>query len=58
MDDASVVFSRKRFFQTMIYTQLPAFLDDEQRHQFLMFTDDGTLHKLVRWMNVLAEKLE
>ena len=41
-----------------LYAQLPAFLDDEQRHQFLVFADDATLKKLVRWMNLLAEKLE
>lgn len=37
-----------------LYAQLPAFLDDEQRHQFLVFADDETLNKLVRWMNLLA----
>ncbi|WP_133489894.1 hypothetical protein [Alcanivorax sp. 24] len=41
-----------------LYAQLPAFLDDEQRHQFLVFADDKTLNKLVRWMNLLADKLE
>lgn len=41
-----------------LYAQLPAFLDNEQRHQFLVFADDDTLHKLVRWMNLLAEKLK
>jgi hypothetical protein len=41
-----------------LYAQLPAFLDDEQRHQFLVFADDDTLHKLVHWMNLLAEKLK
>jgi len=41
-----------------LYAQLPAFLDDEQRHQFLVFAEDETLNKLVRWMNLLAEKLE
>lgn len=41
-----------------LYAQLPAFLDDEQRHQFLVFADDKTLNKLVSWMNLLAEKLE
>lgn len=41
-----------------LYAQLPAFLDDEQRHQFLVFADDDTLHKLVHWMNRLAEKLQ
>ncbi len=41
-----------------LYAQLPAFLDSEQRHQFLVFADDATLHKLVHWMNVLADKLE
>lgn len=41
-----------------LYAQLPAFLDDEQRHQFLVFADDKTLNKLVNWMNLLAEKLE
>lgn len=40
-----------------LYAQLPAFLDDEQRHQFLVFADDKTLNKLVNWMNLLAEKL-
>lgn len=40
-----------------LYTQLPKFLDNEQRHQFLIFADDETLNKLVRWMNRLAEKL-
>lgn len=41
-----------------LYAQLPAFLDDEQRHQFLVFADNEALNKLVRWMNLLAEKLE
>jgi len=41
-----------------LYAQLPAFLNNEQRHQFLVFADDNTLKKLVRWMNTLAEKLE
>ena len=41
-----------------LYAQLPTFLDGEQRHQFLVFADDETLNKLVRWMNLLAEKLE
>ncbi|MDC7701687.1 hypothetical protein [Vogesella indigofera] len=41
-----------------LYAQLPAFLDDEQRHQFLVFADDGALTKLVRWINLLAEKLK
>lgn len=41
-----------------LYAQLPAFLDNEQRHQFLVFADDDTLHKLVHWMNLLAEKLK
>ena len=41
-----------------LYAQLPAFLDDEQRHQFLVFADDATLQKLAHWMNLLAERLE
>ncbi|MEY2621892.1 MAG: hypothetical protein RIT26_1712, partial [Pseudomonadota bacterium] len=41
-----------------LYVQLPKFLDDEQRHQFLVFTDDENLNKLVRWMNRLAETLK
>jgi len=41
-----------------LYAQLPAFLDDEQRHQFLVFADDDTLRELVRWMNDLAENLK
>ncbi|TCK02970.1 hypothetical protein [Marinobacterium mangrovicola] len=41
-----------------LYAQLPTFLDDEQRHQFLVFADDQTLEKLVQWMKLLADKLE
>ncbi|MDI5933636.1 hypothetical protein [Halomonas kalidii] len=41
-----------------LYAQLPAFLGNEQRHQFLVFADDETLNKLVYWMNLLAKKLE
>ena len=41
-----------------LYAQLPVFLDDEQRHQFLVFADDATLQKLAQWMNFLAERLE
>lgn len=40
-----------------LYAQLPAFLNDEKRHQFLVFADDETLNKLVGWMNLLAEEL-
>ena len=40
-----------------LYAQLPAFLDSEQRHQYLVFSDDATLHLLVRWMNKLAKTL-
>jgi hypothetical protein len=40
-----------------LHAQLPAYLDDEQRHQFLIFSDDDTLHKLVRWFNRLSRAL-
>jgi hypothetical protein len=40
-----------------LYAQLPAFLDKDQRHQFLVFADDKTLKKVMHWMNLLAEKL-
>lgn len=41
-----------------LYARLPPFLDDEQRHQFLVFADDQTLQKLSRWMKLLASTLE
>lgn len=40
-----------------LYTQLPTFLDSEQRHQYLVFSDDATLRRLVSWMNLLAKTL-
>ncbi|WP_028536192.1 hypothetical protein [Paludibacterium yongneupense] len=40
-----------------LYAQLPAFLDRDQRHQYLVFADDATLNKLVHWMKLLSEKL-
>ncbi|MDP1680509.1 MAG: hypothetical protein Q8L39_01870 [Burkholderiales bacterium] len=39
------------------FTQLPAFLDSEQRHQYLIFADDTTLSKLVRWFEALSVNL-
>jgi hypothetical protein len=39
------------------FTQLPAFLDSEQRHQYLIFADDATLSKLVRWFEALGANL-
>jgi len=41
-----------------LYAQLPAFLDREQRHQYLMFADDATLRKLMNWMKLLAKTLD
>lgn len=41
-----------------LYAQLPSFLDREQRHQYLVFSDDDTLRKLVKWMNSLARSLD
>lgn len=41
-----------------LYARLPLFLDDEQRHQFLVFSDDQTLSKLNHWIKLLADKLE
>ena len=41
-----------------LYTQLPTFLDSEQRHQYLVFSDDATLRRLVNWMNLLAKTLD
>jgi hypothetical protein len=40
-----------------LHAQLPAFLDNEQRHQFLIFADDKSLHALVRWIGLLAKTL-
>jgi hypothetical protein len=40
-----------------LYVQLPTFLDSEQRHQYLVFSDDATLHRLVKWLNLLAKTL-
>ena len=40
-----------------LYAQLPTFLDNEQRHQYLVFADDATLRKLVNWVNLLAKTL-
>lgn len=39
------------------FTQLPPFLDSEQRHQYLIFADDTTLSKLVRWFEALSANL-
>jgi len=39
------------------FTQLPHFLDSEQRHQYLIFADDATLSKLVRWFEALSTNL-
>lgn len=41
-----------------LYAQLPTFLDSEQRHQYLVFSDDATLRRLVSWMNLLARTLD
>lgn len=41
-----------------LYAQLPRFLDNEQRHQFLVFADDETLKKVAGWMSQLAKTLE
>lgn len=41
-----------------LYAQLPKFLDSEQRHQYLVFSDDATLRRLVGWMNLLAKTLD
>ena len=41
-----------------LYAQLPTFLDSEQRHQYLVFSDDATLRRLVGWMNLLAKTLD
>lgn len=41
-----------------LYAQLPTFLDSEQRHQYLVFSDDETLRRLVSWMNLLARTLD
>lgn len=39
------------------FAQLPNFLDSEQRHQYLIFADDQTLSKLVRWFETLSTDL-
>lgn len=41
-----------------LYAQLPTFLNSEQRHQYLVFSDDTTLRRLVSWMNLLAKTLD
>lgn len=41
-----------------LYAQVPVFLDNEQRHQFLVFADDKTLGKLAPALSRLAEKLD
>jgi len=41
-----------------LYAQLPLFLDNEQRHQYLVFADDDTLHKLVQRLKLLAIALK
>ncbi|QBB69336.1 hypothetical protein ELE36_02515 [Pseudolysobacter antarcticus] len=40
-----------------LYAQLPRFLDREQRHQYLVFTDDITIRKIMKWLKRLATTL-
>lgn len=40
-----------------LYAQLPHFIDDKQRHQFLVFSDSATLQKLEEWIKKLAQSL-
>lgn len=40
-----------------LYAQIPSFIDNEKRHQFLIFADNPTLDKLNSWMKKLAQKL-
>lgn len=41
-----------------LYAQIPAFIDNEQRHQYLVFSDDETLNKLIGWISKLSKILE
>lgn len=41
-----------------LYVQIPYFIDPERRHQYIVFADDNSLQKLVKWFNLLSEKLE
>ncbi|SSQ10995.1 Uncharacterised protein [Acinetobacter baumannii] len=41
----------------LLYAQIPSFIDNEKRHQFLIFADNPTLDKLNSWMKKLAQKL-
>lgn len=40
-----------------LYTQIPDFIDPERRHQYIVFADDDTLRKLVKWFNRLSKTL-
>jgi hypothetical protein len=40
-----------------LYLQFPVFLDNDKRHQLLIFAEDNTLQKLIRWTNALANQL-
>ncbi len=40
------------------YAQLPSSIDPEQRHQYLVFSDDEPLQKLREWLRRLAYKLD
>jgi hypothetical protein len=40
-----------------LYAQIPRYIDEEQRHQFLVFSDDAGLEKLPNWLNILGRKL-
>jgi len=41
-----------------LFVQIPKEIIEEQKHQYLIFADDSTLAKLVKWINSLAEILE
>lgn len=40
-----------------LYTQLPDFIDPERRHQYIVFADDATLQKLMKWFTLLSKTL-
>lgn len=41
-----------------LYAQIPDFINDDQRHQFLVFDEDNSLKRLCRFINKLSAALE
>lgn len=41
-----------------LYAQIPDFINDDQRHQFLVFDEDSSLKRLCRFINKLSDALD